>query len=1028
MLIRLNTAIASRHDRTEIMHARMILAWLSSILGYSLCVILTLDAADLRLGEAPKGPLSPREEQATFRLPKGFEIDLVAAEPDVIDPVAMAFDEEGRIFVAEMRGYPNGGVATGHITSGRIKMLEDRDGDGVYETSRVYAEGLRFPTGVLPWHGGLLVANAPDILYFEDTDGDGKADRQRVLYTGFNLANIQQIVNSLQWGLDNWVYGVAGSDGGTIRSPEKPDMPPLTLRARGIRFHPETPGSLEATSGGGQYGLAADDWQHWFTATNSQHLRHIVLPDHYLRRNPALAVSAVTLDIPDHGAACKVHRISPFEAWRIERTTRRREGKGGFDPRKFAATELVPGGYITSACSPVVYAADAFPEEYRGNVFVCDPANNLIHRDVLVENGATFVAKRAGDEQNCEFLASTDNWFRPVHLTLGPDGALYVLDFYREVIETPLSLPDDIKKKLNLESRGRGRIWRIRVADQTKHRPSLRQATTQSLVEHINDGNLWWRLTAQRLLIERQDKSAVRWLRDYAHSSKSAPGRAHALWTLHGLKALTEEDIEQALKDPVPGVREQALRLAEERLSDSAKLRAAVSALAGDASPRVRFQLAFTLGASDSSETVSALARVARQDAGDRWTQTAVLSSIHGSGISLLETLIQDQEFIKGASAAGLQLLSRLAALVGASAGDADLGRALRLLAADTKGFSPWRLAVLDGLGQGLQNSSRPLAQLWDKPPASLKESIAGVRPLFEQAATTSRDAKQSQAERIAALRLLGRGPYALAASAAEDLLTPQTPPEVQSALVRALSLHPQPEVADLLLASWNSYSPTVRREVVEALFARAERLPRLLDAIEQKKVLSNQLEPLRLEQLRKHANSDVRKRARRLLGEQASPERQKIVVAYRASLDLKTDAIRGKAVFKKNCTVCHRLENEGFEVGPDLLSALRDKSAEQLLNDILDPSREVDSRYLNYQITTKKGQVFSGLIAADTASSVTLRRGEKAEDTILRDQIEEIQATGKSLMPEGLEMQLSKQEVADLIAYLQAVAVPKKN
>ncbi len=940
----------------------------------------------------------------------------------------MAFDEEGRIFVAEMRGYPNGGVATGKITSGRIKVLEDSDGDGVYETSRVYADGLRFPTGIMPWHGGLLVANAPDILYLEDTKGTGKADRQRVLYTGFNLANIQQIVNSLQWGLDNWVYGVAGGDGGTIRSAEKTDMPPLTLRARGIRFHPETPGSLEATSGGGQYGLAPDDWQHWFTATNSQHLRHIVLPDHYLRRNPALAVNAVTLDIPDHGAACKVHRISPFEAWRVERTTRRKEGKGGFDPRRFSSTELVPGGYITSACSPVVYAADAFPEAYRGNVFVCDPANNLIHRDVLIDRGATFTAKRAADEENREFLASTDNWFRPVHLTLGPDGALYVLDFYREVIETPLSLPDDIKKKLNLESRGRGRIWRISVQGQPRRRPSLRKATTQALVELLNDDNLWWRLTAQRLLIERQDRSVVRWLREYARTAKSDAGRAHALWTLHGLKALSEEDIERALEDSHPGVREQALRLAAERLPDSAKLRAAVPALADDPSPRVRFQLAFALGAGDSPQLVKALAHVARRDAGDRWTQTAVLSSIHGSGIGLLETLVQDKDFIGQATPARLQLLTRLAALVGVKAGDADLARALDLLSSARKDVAPWRFAILDGLGQGLQNSSRSLAQLWEKPPSSLQEAIAHVRPLFERAAKVSRDSKHTPAERIAAVRLLGRGPYTLASATAEELLTPRTPPEVQSAMVRALSLHPQPQVADLLLAAWNGYSPTVRREVVEAMFARTDRLPPLLNAIEQKKVLSNQLEPLRLEQLRRHANAEIRRRARHLLAGEAAPQRQKIVVDYRAALDWKADAARGKAVFKKNCTVCHRLDNEGFEVGPDLLSALRNKSAEQLLHDILDPSREVDNRYLNYQITTKKGQTFSGLIAADTASSVTLRRGEKAEDTILREQIEEIQATGKSLMPEGLEMQLSKQDVADLIAYLRAAAIPQKN
>jgi putative membrane-bound dehydrogenase-like protein len=976
--------------------------------------------ADPEVGVPSAGPLSPRQEQATFRLPKGFEIELVAAEPDVIDPVAMAFDEDGRLFVAEMRGYPNGGVASGKITSGRIKLLEDRDGDGVYETSTVFADGLRFPTGVMPWRGGLLVANAPDLLYLEDTKRTGKSNRRRALYTGFNLANIQQLVNSLQWGLDNWVYACAGSDGGTIRSAQKLDMPPVTLHSRGIRFHPEVPSSLEPTSGGGQYGLTSDEWQHWFTATNSQHLRHIVLPDHYLRRNPALPVSAVTFDIPDHGAVCKVHRISPFEAWRVERTTRRQGENSGYP-----TTELVPGGYITSACSPVVYAAEDFPAKYWGNVFVCDPANNLIHRDVLMPNGATFTAKRAPNEASCEFLASTDNWFRPVHLTLGPDGALYVLDFYREVIETPLSLPDDIKKKLKLESHGRGRIWRIRaIGGQPRRKPLLRKASTNELVNHLTDSNPWWRLTAQRLLVERLDQESVKPLREWVRTAKSAPGRAHALWALHGLKMLTDADIKHALKDSVPGVREQALRLAEECLAASAELRTAAAALADDPSPSVRFQLAFTLGASDSPATMNALARVAQRDASDSWTQIAVLSSTHGSGVSLLEALVSDKRLLEEATATNrLQLLNRLATLVGGKANDADLARALNLLGSTTKVAEPWQLVFLDGLGQGLQNSACPLGRLWEEPPPALRKSVVRARAIFEQAAAVSREARRPLAERIAALRLLGRGPYALAASAAPEILNPRTPPEIQLAMVRALSPYVRPEVADLLLDAWNSYGPTVRREVVEALFARADRLPRLLTALEEKKVLSNHLEPLRIDQLRGHPDVKLRERALRVLAGQAAPERQKVVAAYRTALELKADASRGKTVFKKNCAVCHRLENEGHEVGPDLLSALRNKSGEQLLNDILDPSREVDPRYLNYQITTKKGQTFSGMIAAETASSVTLRRGEKAEDVLLRVQIDEIQATGKSVMPEGLEMQLSKQDVADLIVYLQSLA-----
>jgi putative heme-binding domain-containing protein len=492
------------------------------------------------------------------------------------------------------------------------------------------------------------------------------------------------------------------------------------------------------------------------------------------------------------------------------------------------------------------------------------------------------------------------------------------------------------------------------------------------------------------------------------------------------LQALTEDDIVHALQDRTAGVREQALRLAEERLRDSARLRAAVAPLADDPSPRVRFQLSFTLGASDAPEMVSALVRVARKDAGDPWTQTAVLSSTRGSGIDLLEALLKDDAFRKEVTPARMQLLNRLASLVGTRGDDKDLGRGLALLGSSARGAAPWQLAVLEGLGQGMQSSKRPSGRLWERPPPALREAVANVRPLFEHAAQVSRDTARPLTERIAAVRLLGRGPYELAASLAPDLLNPHTPPELQGAMVRALSGHARPEVAGLLLASWSGYGPAVRREVVEALFARSDRLPALLTALEEKKVLGNQLEPLRIEQLRKLADPRLRERAIRVLAGQLAPDRRKVVAAYRSALDLRSDNARGKVVFKKNCAVCHRLENEGFEVGPDLLSALRNKSVEQLLDDILDPSKEVDPRYLNYQITTKKGQTFSGLIAADTAASVTLRRGEKAEDTILRDQIEEIQATGKSVMPEGLEMQLSPQEVADLIAYLRSVASPK--
>lgn len=952
-------------------------------------------------------PLPPKQELATFQVHPGFKVELVASEPDVVDPVAMAFDERGRMFVCEMRGYPNGGVGTGVQNKGRVRLLTDADGDGLYEKSQIYADSLRFPTGVLPWKNGVIVTVAPDILYLQDTNDDGIADQKTVLYTGFGLSNIQQMVNSPVWGIDHWVYCVNGSVGGEISSPQQPDMKPVTLRGRGLRFKPDVPGSLEPMSGGGQYGLTCDEAQHWFVNTNSQHLRQIVLPDHYLRRNPYLSVPAVSADIPEHGAACKVYRVSPFEAWRVERTTRRKDSP---DAKRFSPTELVPGGYVTSGCSPLYYNDPLYPMPYRSNVFLCDPANNLVMRDALEPNGSLYKATRPDREK--EFFASTDNWCRPVSISIGPDGAMYLLDFYREVIETPLSLPDDIKKKLNLESRERGRIWRIVPQDYTKPTPvALHKASDAELGLLLDSPNVWQRTTAQRLLHQRAAKAigptlATLW-------AKASPsGRGHLLWTMHHFKTLETSHVLQALRDPTPSVREHTLRVAESFTTD-ATVRQQVSSMTNDASSFVRLQLALTAGSFAPDDAGPMLAKLLQRSDGDAWMQSAILSSAKEAAPSLVEQLAQAPE----ATATTPALIARFASLIGAQGNMANIAHLLKKL--PTIKSQQGQAAILEGLGQGMQNSKTPLNSVWRNPPAELKDAVTTALPLFQQAAQRSADIKEPLLARQAAARLLMYAPYPVAKEPLQGLLSPQTPAELQSTALRALASFSDPSVADILLANWSGYSPSLRKEAVEALFARKDRLTKLLDALEAKKIAPAHIEVARAEELRKHTDPVIRQRATTLLATQVAADRKKVIDRYKPALELKADVARGRDVFRKNCTACHRLENTGYEVGADLNAALRNKTKEALLIDIFDPNREVDARFINYQVTTTAARSVTGILAVETPTSIILRRGEKLDDTILRTQIDEIRATNKSLMPEEFEKQLEPQQLADLLEYL---------
>lgn len=951
----------------------------------------------------------PDASRAQIQVREGFRVTLVAAEPLVRDPVAVDFDEQGRMFVVELPQY-NGYAVKDFKARGTVRMLEDADADGRFEKSTVYVDDLDYPTAVACWDGGLFIGAAPDLLYVKDTDGDGRVDLRQVVFTGFgkDVAGEAQL-NSFRWGFDNRFHISTNLSGGEIRSGANADVPGVSVRGRGFTFDPRDLTRFELTSGGGQHGMSMDDWGQTFVCSNSVPAQTLMLDDRYLVRNPQLQAPAAAVDIAPEGKFTKLFRISPNEPWRELRTSLRKTGK--FRGSDEGGT---PFGFFTGATGITIYRGDAWPSAFRGNLFVGDVANNLIYRATLEPRGVGWVARRA--DEGREFFATRDIWSRPVQLANAPDGTLYVLDIYRGLIEGAAFLPPEFLEFLDpISGNDRGRIYRIQPAGfQSRPVPRLDAASTVELVALLEHRNGWHRDTASRLLYQRQDRAAVAPLKRLAAASAEPVGRMTALYSLAGLEALEEATLLSALTDPDSRVRVHGLRLAERFAGRSPAIAAQVCALADDPELRVRYQAAFSLGAFQGATRNQALASIAITDGADSWVRLAVLSSLLEGAGEVFEVVGQDASF--RATAHGGDFLLTLARQIGAVNRTDELAAVLKIMNSLPPAEKPLAEKLVQALVEKQSGAARQRMLA-----ASGGKAGELLATLLRESRAIAGDPQQAIEGRVAAIRSLRLAPLAEVRTLFGELLGLRQPIEVQAAVLASLAEYDDPEVAALILDSWPSLSPTLRAQAAETLLSRPAWIAALLQQVESGKVGRGDLDPARIGLLKRHPDKQIAARVSELFSGSGLPQRQEVVDRYQVALTLDGDAPRGKALFKKVCSACHQLEEVGTQIGADL-KGIRNRGLPAVMLNILDPNREVKPQFQSYVIQTDDGRVTTGMIEEESANSLTIRRPDGTKTTIGRGEIEELQSTGVSFMPEGLEKDVDPQAMADLLKYFDAL------
>ncbi len=978
--------------------------------------------------ELPRiAPLSPPEALKRFDVAPGFKIELVAAEPLVFDPVAFSFDANGDLFVVEMIDYSE----QENDFLGRIAKLSDTDHDGKMDQRTVFVEKLSWPTAIHTWKDGVIVVAPPMMTWYRDTDQDGRYDTSEIWCEGFGRSNVQGMANSLRWSVEGYLVGSTSSSGAEL-SGIAIEKSPLVLKGRDFRIDPINK-RIEAVSGGAQHGSAMNRWGDRFATSNSDHLQQIIDMDHWLAGHSVGSLPITTRrSIAVDGPQAEVFRSSPIEPWRIVRTRLRVSGisPGAVEGGGRAA------GYFTGATGTWIVDSEAgFGVPGFDTALVCDVGSNLIHRKKLESKELFWSASRIDDQS--EFVRSSDIWFRPVQLGDGPDGALYIADMYREVIEHPKSLPPEIKKHLDLTSGSdRGRIWRVSRLPNDKDTEST--ASSQStnveivkldyrgLVERLSSPISWQRLKASQLLIERQAIDATPLLRRLVIKPASPATQILALHLLARLGQLNDEALLAAWTNPDPRVNRHALALAslsqqaESLLSDKALVERVI--LRSDA--RLRLELAMAASSLPGENTIAFLQQLLPQ-ASDTTTRSVMIAAAGAESWRFLDSQSKNDKPLDS-KVEKIWLTSLLPFWC------------QQLGSENSSSYEALRTNLRQFVHRDLTISS-DRAQLWADTIASLPSRAISERFLAcwlpeDRAAWLNKISSaidqtgiesSEQERRVAWLR------FASAAQRAQWLdraLAPSASGSLQMATIDACLWADPKATTAILLDRFSGMTPRTQEPVLLALVGQPDAVQSLADAIEEKRIPIPQLTPIVRQRMSNHPTLALRKRFVKLLAatEPTDAQLKEVIEQYGrillASADRAADPSsleRGKASFQKNCTACHRIGNEGQDVGPPLKS-LHEKSPEQLLISVLDPNREVDPRFQAYSVLIDDGRVLTGVIREESANQIVLAESGGKQTTVARGEIEQLKGNGYSLMPQGLQQQITPEAMAELIAWLR--------